>query len=103
VNAPERVVWAGCVGDALRAGVVVVVFSAGQERRRAELTRAQSLSAVLADAHTRALPHLAKASREARALGRQALDVIEQRAAGRSLVALVNGLGDRSRSPLSHG
>lgn len=104
-NASQSAVLAGCVGDALHVGAVVVVLSAREERKRAEFDRAQSPRAQLVHGQIRTLQDVVQPSGDARVLGHRgchALDVIEPRAAGRGLLAAVNGLGDGPRGALSH-
>jgi hypothetical protein len=54
-KASQGTVWAGCVGDPFDIGAAVVVITAGKEHERAELDRAHSLAAQLADGQVRAL------------------------------------------------
>ena len=72
--------WAGCVGDAFDICAVVVVFIACKEHKRAELDRANSLGAQLADGQVRPLKDVVQPGRDPRVLrhrGCNALDVIE--------------------------
>jgi|SRR5450755_659928 len=104
-NASESAGLAGCVGDPLHVGAVVVPFSAGQEREGAELSGADSTGAQLVDGEARTLEDVVKPRGDARALGdrgRDASDVIKLRAARGCLLPVVSTLGDRPRSRFSH-
>ena len=72
--------WAGCVGDPLDMGAVVLVITAPKEHKRAELDRAHSLAAQLADGHVRVLEDVMQPGSDAcvlRQRGCNALDVFE--------------------------
>jgi hypothetical protein len=105
-NASQSTRWAGCVGDSLHVEAVVVAFRACQKHQCAELNRAYSPGAQLADRELRTLEDVVQPCGDARLFGDRggdAPDVIEYGAAGRGLLALVGGLGDRPCSPFSHG
>src|SRR5450755_1972492 len=105
-NTSERAGLARCVGDPLHVGAVVVCFSAGQERERAELSGAHPFGAQLVGSEPRTLQDVVKPCGDARALGdcgRDASDVIELRGTRGCLLPVVSTFGDRLRSRFSHG
>jgi hypothetical protein len=104
-NPSQGARWAGCVSDALHVSAVVVAFGAGEKHKRAELNRAQPPGAQLADGDVRALQHVVQPGSDPHLPGgggRDPADVINERGAGRGLLTVVSGGGDRPLSALSH-
>ena len=83
-KASQSTRWAGCVGDSLHVGAVVVVLRLCQKYERAQLYRAYSPNAQLADREVCTFQHVVQPRRDTRSVrhgGGDPLNVIEQRAA----------------------
>lgn len=104
-NASQGTRWAEGIGDPLHVVSVVVTCGACKEHKCAELNGDQPAAAQLPDREVRALQNLVQPCGDARLPrdgGGHALDVLEHGTAGRSPLALVSGLDDRTRSAFSH-
>ena len=105
-NARQGTCWAGCIGDPLHVEAVVIALRACEKRQRAEVNGAYPPGAQLGDRDVRPLQDVVQPCSDPRLRGDRGghpPDVLEYGAAGRRVLALVSGSGDRPSCALSHG